>query len=218
MHFCLQVFAFQMISHTSLKSSRWKLMSSVNRIFLKRFYLASTGRTRIWMVFKRALLLFQLLEYKGENVHKHTHKHTHMYVCVCRISRFQFLFHKSLCARPQNSIFGLYLIPILYHSYYISHRSSCIYLREAAMLTDIVRISKSHRRKYYNSAGNGVTHLSIEKGWLYCMLSLWALLSVFLTFGCVFLCSQSFKEVRSQCLKSCKCWNLFEVWTWTSFF
>lgn len=126
---------------------------------------------------------------------------THMYVCVCRISMFQFLLHKSPCARPQHSIFSLYLIPILYYPYYVSDCSSCIYLREAAMLTDIARISKSHRRKYYNSAGNGVTHLSADKGWLYCMLSLWALLSMFLTFGCVFLCSQSFKEVRSQCLK-----------------
>lgn len=139
-------------------------------------------------------------------------------VLVCRIFRFQFPFHKLLHARPQHGIFSLYLIPVLYHSYCISDCSSCIYLREAAMLTDLARISKSHRRKYYNSAGNGVIHLSADKGWLYCMLSLWALLSMFLTFGCVFLCSQSFKEVRSQCLKFCKCWNLFEFWTWTLFF
>lgn len=80
MHFCLQVFAFQMISHISLKAQGGNSCHQL-RIFLKRFYLASTGRTRIWMVFKRALLLLQLLEYRGENVHKHTHKHTH--VCVC---------------------------------------------------------------------------------------------------------------------------------------
>lgn len=44
---------------------------------------------------------------------------THMYVCVCRISMFQFLLHKSPCARPQHSIFSLYLIPIFYYPYFI---------------------------------------------------------------------------------------------------
>lgn len=116
-------------------------------------------------------------------------RNTQLYVCVCKILRFQFPFRKSLHARPQHSIFSLYLIPILYHPYCISDCSSCIYLREAAMRTDLARVSKSHRRNYYNSAGNGVTHLSAVKGWLDCMLSLLALLSMFLTFGCLLLCS-----------------------------
>lgn len=130
-------------------------MSSVNWIFLKCFYLASIGRTRIWMVFKRSLLLLQFLEYRGENVYKHTHKHT---VCVCMqnlqvpVSPPQVTACKTIA-----ECFSLYLIPILYHPYYISDCSSCIYLREAAILTDLARISKSHRRKYYNTAGNGVT-------------------------------------------------------------
>lgn len=121
-------------------------MSSVNWIFLKCFYLASTGRTRIWMVFKRPLLLLQFLEYRGENVHKHTHKRTHVCVCMQNL-QVPVPLPQVIACKTIHSVFSLYLIPILYHLYYISDCSSCIHLTEDAMLTDLARISKSHRRK-----------------------------------------------------------------------
>lgn len=88
-------------------------MSSVNWIFLKCFYLASTGRTRIWMVFKRSLLLFQFLEYRGENGHEHTHKP--MCVCMCVFENPQVsvpLPQATACKTIVRSIFSLYLVPI----------------------------------------------------------------------------------------------------------
>lgn len=119
-------------------------MSSVNWIFLKCFYLGSTGKMRIQMGFKWTFLLPQLLEHRGENAHgKCMCAHT----CVCLqnpqvpVPLLQVASCKTI-AWSFQSRFDAYFKT--FYPCFTSDDNSCLCWRVATVLASLGRILKSY--------------------------------------------------------------------------